>query len=42
MIGVRPMRHGSPKLSVEKIGDQIVAHDYGHGGSGWTLATGSV
>jgi len=42
MLGVRPMRHGSPKLSVEKIGDQIVAHDYGHGGSGWTLAPGSA
>ena len=38
----RPMRHGSPQLSVEKIGDQVVAHDYGHGGSGWTLAPGSA
>jgi len=42
MLGVRPMRHGSPNLSVEKIGNQIVAHNYGHGGSGWTLAPGSA
>jgi hypothetical protein len=38
----RPMRHGSPNLSVEQVGRQTIAHDYGHGGSGWTLAPGSV
>lgn len=38
----RPMRKGSPNMSVEKTGDKIVAHNYGHGGSGWTLAPGSA
>ena len=38
----RPLRKGSPNLSVETEGTQIVAHNYGHGGSGWTLAPGSA
>lgn len=36
----RPLRHGSPKMSIEKNYDQVIAHNYGHGGSGWTLAPG--
>ncbi|MFZ4723280.1 MAG: FAD-dependent oxidoreductase, partial [Phycisphaerales bacterium] len=42
ILCVRPMRHGSPRLCVEQVGDKVVAHDYGHGGSGWTLAPGSA
>ena len=42
MLCVRPMRHGAPRLCVEQVGDKVVAHDYGHGGSGWTLAPGSA
>jgi hypothetical protein len=38
----RPMRHGSPNMSVVQIGKKLVAHNYGHGGSGWTLAPGSA
>lgn len=38
----RPMRHGSPNLSVQKLGSKVVAHNYGHGGSGWTLGPGSA
>lgn len=38
----RPMRRGAPRMSVEKEGNKVVAHDYGHGGSGWTLAPGSA
>jgi hypothetical protein len=38
----RPMRRGAPNLSVEVQGDQLIAHNYGHGGSGWTLAPGSA
>jgi D-amino-acid oxidase len=33
----RPMREGAPNMSVERSGEQIIAHNYGHGGSGWTL-----
>lgn len=38
----RPMRRGSPQMSVQKIEDKIVAHNYGHGGSGWTLGPGTA
>lgn len=38
----RPMRHGSPNLSVVQVGNKVVAHNYGHGGSGWTLGPGSA
>jgi len=38
----RPLRKGSPNLSVETVGTTVIAHDYGHGGSGWTLAPGSA
>ena len=38
----RPMRQGSPNMSLEQTGKQTIAHNYGHGGSGWTLAPGSV
>jgi len=36
------MRSGCPRLEVEKINDKIIAHNYGHGGSGWTLGPGSA
>ena len=38
----RPAREGGPLLKVEKRGHQVIAHNYGHGGSGWTLAPGSA
>ena len=38
----RPLRRGSPNLSVETTGTTVIAHNYGHGGSGWTLAPGSA
>jgi len=38
----RPMKHGMPKLSIESIGSKVIAHNYGHGGSGWTLGPGSA
>lgn len=36
----RPLRKGVPNMTIETIGNQLVAHNYGHGGSGWTLAPG--
>jgi hypothetical protein len=30
----RPMKHGMPHLGIEQINSQVIAHNYGHGGSG--------
>ncbi|PCH55275.1 MAG: hypothetical protein COC15_04500 [Legionellales bacterium] len=40
----RPMRRGTPAMFVEhnKVLNKIIAHNYGHGGSGWTLAPGAA
>jgi len=38
----RPMKHGMPNLSIEQRVDQVIAHNYGHGGSGWTLGPGTA
>ncbi len=38
----RPMRRGAPNMSVELIGDKVIANNYGHGGSGWTLGPGTA
>ena len=38
----RPVRIGSPNMSVEFKDGKILAHNYGHGGSGWTLGPGSA
>jgi glycine/D-amino acid oxidase-like deaminating enzyme len=37
----RPFRASGPRLDVEKIGETTVIHNYGHGGSGWSLSWGS-
>ena len=38
----RPMKHGMPHLGIEQKGSKVIAHNYGHGGSGWTLGPGSA
>ena len=38
----RPMKHGMPNLSIEQINNKVIAHNYGHGGGGWTLGPGST
>ncbi|MBT9445440.1 MAG: FAD-dependent oxidoreductase [Hyphomonadaceae bacterium] len=40
-VCTRPFRAAGPRLDVETIGDKRVVHNYGHGGSGWSLAWGS-
>jgi D-amino-acid oxidase len=37
----RPFRAAGPRLDVEKVGEKVVVHNYGHGGSGWSLSWGS-
>ena len=39
---IRPMRKGSPRMEIEELNGKIIAHNYGHGGSGWTLAPGAT
>lgn len=38
----RPMRKGSPAMFIQKTRNKIIAHNYGHGGSGWTLGPGAT
>lgn len=38
----RPLRKGGPMLNVLDWEGKIVANNYGHSGSGWTLGPGSV
>jgi hypothetical protein len=39
---IRPFRALGPRLDAEQIGDTLVLHNYGHGGSGWSLSWGSA
>jgi len=41
-VCIRPFRTKGPNLDVEHIGDTMVVHNYGHGGSGWSLSWGSA
>lgn len=38
---IRPLRAAGPNLATEQVGDTLVVHNYGHGGSGWSLSWGS-
>jgi D-amino-acid oxidase len=40
-VCTRPFRPQGPRLDVERIGNKTVIHNYGHGGSGWSLSWGS-
>jgi glycine/D-amino acid oxidase-like deaminating enzyme len=40
-VCLRPFRAAGPRLDTETIGDALVVHNYGHGGSGWSLSWGS-
>ncbi|MBC2669733.1 FAD-binding oxidoreductase [Novosphingobium piscinae] len=39
---IRPLRAAGPNLATEQVGDALVIHNYGHGGSGWSLSWGSA
>ncbi|WP_317933243.1 FAD-dependent oxidoreductase [Halioxenophilus sp. WMMB6] len=41
-VCTRPFRALGPRLELEKLGSKSVVHNYGHGGSGWSLSWGSA
>ncbi len=41
-VCLRPFRAAGPRLDVEQLGRKRVVHNYGHGGSGWSLSWGSA
>lgn len=40
-VCTRPFRPQGPRIERERIGRKEVVHNYGHGGSGWSLSWGS-
>ena len=40
-VCTRPFRAQGPRLEVENLGPTTIVHNYGHGGSGWSLSWGS-
>jgi len=40
-VCTRPFRAQGPRIETQKLGDKTVVHNYGHGGSGWSLSWGS-
>ena len=41
-VCLRPFRAMGPRFDTEQVGDALVVHNYGHGGSGWSLSWGSA
>ncbi|MEJ7927138.1 FAD-dependent oxidoreductase [Sphingobium sp. AN641] len=41
-VCLRPFRAVGPRIEVEQVGAKRVVHNYGHGGSGWSLCWGSA
>jgi D-amino-acid oxidase len=41
-VCTRPFRAAGPRIEPERLGDKLVIHNYGHGGSGWSLSWGSA
>ena len=37
----RPFRSAGPRIELERFGHKYIVHNYGHGGSGWSLSWGS-
>ncbi len=41
-VCTRPFRATGPRIEAERLGDKLLLHNYGHGGSGWSLSWGSA
>ena len=42
VVGLRPFRPAGFRLGAARLGDQVVVHNYGHGGGGITLSWGTA
>ncbi len=41
-VCTRPFRAQGPRIEAERLGSKLLVHNYGHGGSGWSLSWGSA
>ena len=41
-VCTRPFRAEGPRIALETLAGKPVVHNYGHGGSGWSLSWGSA
>lgn len=41
-VCTRPFRAQGPRIEAERRGRQTIVHNYGHGGSGWSLSWGAA
>ncbi|MEC7689552.1 MAG: FAD-dependent oxidoreductase [Pseudomonadota bacterium] len=41
-VCTRPFRAQGPRIELEKAGAKSIVHNYGHGGSGWSLSWGTA
>ena len=41
-VCTRPFRAAGPRIEMERRHGKIIVHNYGHGGSGWSLSWGSA
>ena len=42
IAGLRPFRQSGFVVKAQQMNDKIVIHNYGHGGSGWSLSWGAA
>ncbi|MEJ1961077.1 MAG: FAD-dependent oxidoreductase [Gammaproteobacteria bacterium] len=40
-VCTRPFRAQGPRIEAERLGRKTIVHNYGHGGTGWSLSWGS-
>jgi glycine/D-amino acid oxidase-like deaminating enzyme len=41
-VCTRPFRSQGPRIETERLGRKTIVHNYGHGGTGWSLSWGSA
>lgn len=41
-VGLRPFRKTGPRVEKQSLGSKTIVHNYGHGGSGWSLSWGTA